>query len=96
MASTDARTCDLCGEKTENGRSAVCYGCYLTGEIQNIDDFQKREKYEYAEEYGHRNATDRPAAGHPWLDGTPLASLDPLAGCTPPPRSDVRRPGSDR
>ena len=72
MVGTDATVCELCGEKTETGRGSVCYGCHLTAIIPNLVDFQRQEKYVYVSEFGHRNATDRPATGHPWLDSTPL------------------------
>ncbi len=72
MDGQDVLICTVCGDRVEDGRSRICYGCFLDGLIPNPNDYIKRELYVYDAAYKHRNATARPPTGNKMLDSTPV------------------------
>ena len=64
--------CERCGDRVENGRSAVCYACFLDGLIPNPTRYYRREEYAYTEAHSGGNATKHPPTGNKLLDSTPL------------------------
>ena len=84
MHNTESGTCGTCGQKTENGRGTICYGCYLDSLIPR--GYEGREKYYYDGIYKIYRALLRPKTGVALLDSTPLrlSELDLPKGLTRP------------
>ena len=63
--------CCICGDRVENGRSAVCYGCHLDRLIP--PGYQRKERYVHgAGVVAGGRATKHPLTNVPILDSTPL------------------------
>jgi hypothetical protein len=80
-------TCPICGSVVPSiyvGSSGACVECRLAGFIPAW--YQKAEKYEYVEQYGHANATRKPPTGIEWLDQGRVRICDALMATSAPAR----------
>ena len=83
MSINGPKLCTRCHDTVEDGRSEICYSCYLCARVPWW--YPDSEEYEYDRVWGQSNATKRPKTGVRLLDDsrTPLSQAPIPKGLRP-------------